>query len=185
MKKFLSCFACIAMILVAGVTLAACGGAQTNDYITPSTGASFSESSVKFSNANDFTLEYKGKNHYVAKGSASTMTQEQATAWGTEAGSKFVVVNVKMGKNSTAVVGWRNDETKGTAFEAAEIDGTLIKNVTAANDTKNFILALTDGETLRHADKTIWRIEVKAAESEDVGVYTIDFSAFYETEEQA
>ncbi len=183
MKKFLSGIACCVMILFAGLCLAACGGAPTNDYITPSAGASFSGSAVKFANASDFTLEYKGKNNYVAKGSVNTMTAEQATAFGTTEGSKFVVINVKMGKDSTAVVGWRTAENATTKFEENEIDGALVKSVTAQNETKNFVLALSEGQNAVHEENQIWRIEVKAAESEEFVSYTIDFSAFYQVQE--
>ena len=183
MKKFLKVLMCFAMVVFAGVALVGCGGTQTNDYITPSVSASIEGSSVKFANANDFSLEYKGNNHYVAKGSAVVMSADQSTAYGTTEGSKFVVINVKMGKDSTAVAGWRTTETKDTKFEAGEIDGSLVVSVTAKNDAKNFILALSDGQNAVHEDKQIWRIDVKASGSEEVVSYTIDFSSFFQTQE--
>ena len=114
------------------------------------------------------------------------MDKDQAAAWGTVEGSKYVVVNVKMGAGSTSIVGWRNAETKDTAFTQEEIDDSLIKNSSAKNETKNYILALSDGETPRHEDLQIWRIEVtpateEGAEAQETIVYTIDFSALYTT----
>ena len=47
LKRTLLALACLAMVLVAGVTLAACGGPGTNDYITKGENASFSNSDVK------------------------------------------------------------------------------------------------------------------------------------------
>ena len=183
MKKLLKVIMCFTMVLFAGVALVGCGGAQTNDYITPAVSASIEGSSVKFANANDFSLEYKGKNHYVAKGSAVVMSAEQASAFGTSEGSKFVVVNVKTGKDASFVAGWRTAENKDTKFEQSEIDGVLVKNGSAKNDTKNFILALSEGQNAVHEDSQIWRVEVKGAGSEDVVSYTIDFSSFFQTQE--
>ena len=186
LKRTLLVLACLAMVLVAGVTLAACGGPGTNDYITEGENASFSNSDVKFNNASDFQLVYQGNNHYIAQGTAAIMDKDQAAAWGTVEGSKYVVVNVKMGAGSTSIVGWRNAETKDTAFTQKEINGSLIKNSSAKNETKNYILALSDGETPRHEDLQIWRIEVtpateEGAEAQETIVYTIDFSALYTT----
>ena len=62
-------FAVVAILLVAGITLTSCGGG--NSYITPSDGASFSGSDVKFTNASDFSLTYQGDNKYEANGSAN------------------------------------------------------------------------------------------------------------------
>lgn len=182
MKKFFGVFACVVMILISAFSLTACGGVETNSYITPSTGAVFSGGELKFENANDFSLVYRGKNHYVATGSANVMSDEQASEMGVATGAKFVVLNVQMGKDSTAVVGWRSAETRKNAFEEIEIDGQLIKSITAGNETKNIVLVLSDGVEMNHEGLTIWRIEVKMAESEDVQTYTVDFSSFYEEE---
>ena len=183
LKRTLLALACITMVLVAGVTHVACGGPGTNDYITEGENASFSNSDVKFNNASDFQLVYQGNNHYVAQGTAAIMDKDQAAAWGTVEGSKYVVVNVKMGAGSTSIVGWRNAETKDTAFTQKEIDGSLIKNSSAKNETKNYILALSDGDAFIHEDLKVWRIEVTPAASEGETVepvyYTIDFSALY------
>lgn len=183
-KRALTTFACLVMVLIAGLTLAACGGTESNEYITPGSNASFSSApDVKYNNASDFALTYKGNNHYEATGSAAVMDATQASTWGTVEGSKYVVVNVKMGEGSTAIIGWRSVENKDNAFEESEIDGTNIKTSTAANDTKNYILALSDGDAFRHEDLKVWRIEVTPAASEGETVepvyYTIDFSALY------
>lgn len=180
MKKVLKVFALIIMALTCLVTIPACNETPTNDYITANTtGASFSGSDVVYKNADNFKLVYKGDNHYVAEGSASVMTEEQATTWGTVVGSKFMVVTVKIGAGSNAIIGWRNNETKNKAFVEDEIDGSLIKRSTAKNDTKNYILAVTDGETPRHPDLKVWRIEVTEKDATEAKVYTVDFSALY------
>lgn len=180
MKKVLKVFALIIMALTCIVAIPACNKTPTDDYITANTtGASFSGSDVVYKNANDFKLVYKGDNHYVAEGSASIMTEEQATTWGTVAGSKFIVVTIKMGAESNAIIGWRNEETKNNAFSEDEIDGTLIKKSSAKNDTKNYILAITDGDTPRHSDLKVWRIEVTQKDATEAKAYTVDFSALY------
>lgn len=82
-KRALTTFACLVMVLIAGLTLAACGGTESNDYITPGLNASFSsEPDVKYNNASDFALTYKGNNHYEATGSAAVMDATQASTWG-------------------------------------------------------------------------------------------------------
>ena len=90
-----------------------------------------------------------------------------------------MVVTVKIGAGSNAIIGWRNNETKNKAFVEDEIDGSLIKRSTAKNDTKNYILAVTDGETPRHPDLKVWRIEVTEKDATEAKVYTVDFSALY------
>ena len=182
LKKVQIFAVCIFMALIVLLSFTACGE-KSNDYITVGKDASFSGSDVKFNNAKDFELVYLGDNKYEAKGSPAIMTSEQASAWGTVEGSKYVVINVKMGAGSTSIVGWRNVDTQDNAFEQSEIDGSLIKNSSAKNDTKNYILALSDGEIERHPDLKIWRIEVTPASSDGQAekvVYTIDFSAMYE-----
>ena len=181
MKKMLKIVACMILVIASILAIPACEQKpETNDYITVNTtGASFSGSDVVFKNAEDFKLTYQGDNHYVAEGSASVMNQEQATTWGTVVDTKYIVVNVKMGKDSKSIIGWRNKETMNTAFTAEEIDGSLIKNSTCKDDAKNYILAISDGNTARHPELTIWRIEVTPKDATEAIVYTVDFSALY------
>ncbi len=181
MKKFISVLACLAILFVGGVSLAACG--QTNDYITAEHKATISE--VEFANDASFKLNYKGDNHYVAEGKAATMTEEQAKAWGTEKGSKYVVVTVKAGKDSEAVYGWRATDKSGDEFKDNEIDGSLIKKSTVAGESEDFVLALTDGETARHSEAQVWRVEVTGKDAKEAEVYTIDFSALYTVQKAA
>lgn len=180
MKKVIRLFTCMLLLMVCIFTIPACNEEPKDDFITANTqGASFSGSEVVFKNADDFKLTYQGDHHYVATGSASKMTDEQATAWGTVANSKFIVVTVKMGADSNAIIGWRNNETKSTAFTTEEIDGSLVKRSTAKNDSKNYILAISDGDTARHPDLKVWRIEVTKKDSTEVITYTVDFSTLY------
>lgn len=180
MKKILSICACLAMVLVGGLTLAACCGNE-NDYITAGNNASLAGSSVVFQNAEGFELVYDGDNHYTASGSTNVMNAEQSAETSYAENSKFVVVNVKTEKDATSVVGWRNNENKDTAFSDEEKAGEGIIQTTSANDTKNFIIVLSDGDTYLHAENTIWRIEV-SVEGEEMVAYTIDLSSLYVTE---
>lgn len=179
MKKIQNILVCFALIAVSLVGLYACG-TPTNDYITANTtGASFSGSDVVYKNAEDFQVIYKGDNHYELQGSASAMTQEQATTWGTVENSKFVVLNIKMGAGANAIIGWRNSDTMNTPYTESEIDGSFIKRSTSKNESKNYILAITDGETPRHPENKIWRIEVTPKDSTETVSYTVDFSNLY------
>lgn len=179
MKKLKNAILCFALIIASIGGLYACGTPE-NDYITANTtGASFSGSEVVYKNAEDFRVVYQGDNHYVLEGSANSMTQEQATTWGTVVNSKFVVLNIKMGEGAQAIIGWRNSDTKNQAYTQEEIDGSLIKKSSSKNATKNYILALTDGETPRHPDLKIWRIEVTEKDATEAKIYTVDFSNLY------
>ena len=179
MKRILKIFMCLTLIIVSAYGLCACGTEQ-NDYITANTsGASFSGSDVVFKNSDDFKVVYKGENHYVLEGSASVMSEEQATAWGTVVNSKYVVLTVKMGEGANAIIGWRNADTMSTPYTEEEIDGSTIKRSTSKTATKNYILAISDGETLRHPDLKIWRIEVTEKDATEAKIYTVDFSNLY------
>lgn len=179
MKRILKLFMCLTLLIVSAYGLCACG-TEPDDYIIANTsGASFSGSDVVFSNADDFKVVYKGDNHYVLEGSASTMNAEQATTWGTLENSKYVVLTVKMGEGANAIIGWRNADTMKTPYTEEEIDGSTIKRSTSKNATKNYILAISDGETLRHPDLKVWRIEVTEKDATNTKIYTVDFSNLY------
>ena len=67
-----------------------------------------------------------------------------------------------------------------TPYSQEEIDGTFIKNsTTAKSETKNFILALSDGDTPRHPDFKIWRIEVTEQDATEFKAFTVDFTDLY------
>ena len=183
MKRFLNYSACITLIIVSAFGISACKNQEEepkNDYITvTTTDTSFPESDVVYKNTDTFKLNYKGDNHYVAEGNASVMNEEQANTWGTIANSKYIVLSVKMGVDGKAIFGWRSSETQNTAFKEDEIDGTLIKRTTSEDAVKEFILAVSDGDTPRHPDMKIWRIEVTEKDATEAKAYTIDFSALY------
>lgn len=182
MKKILSLMACMVMVLVGGVALAACGG-KTNDTVTPTntdkvvTFAGFDN----WKNTDDFALKYLGDNKYEATGSAATMTAEQGQAWGSVAeGSKYVILSIKMETGATMVTGWRENADQGFG----EGEGSN-KTYSGTEGVKEFVLGLSNGETPLHAENPVWRIELKAPQAEgsteasETVVYTIDFSALY------
>lgn len=176
MKKVFTILTCL-LLVVCSATLVACGchKEQTNDRLTVADKVNFGSSQVEFANDRDFRLDYEGHNSYKAEGKASIMSAEQATAWGTVEGSKYVIVHVKKNEDDKIVFGWRNKDTMTTEFKDSEIDGNLVKN-TSADD---YILALTDGTTPRHPEQKVWRIEI-TEKDKDMVAYTIDFSKFYE-----
>lgn len=182
LKKSFTIFALISMVILAALTLGACGGPGVNNYITPGSNASFSSApDVKYNNAAGFTLEYLGNNNYKAIGTLAEMDATQAKTWGNvQEGAKYCVLNIKMGKDSSALIGWRSVEDKDKAFTEEETNTQEnkdnIKKISSSNETKNMILAITDGTNDRYPDMPIWRIQITPKDSEEVITYTVDFS---------
>ena len=81
------------MILVAGITLAACGE-KTNDNVVLTDTSKVVQFGGRedWKNSRDVSLKYLGDNKYEVTGTPSTMSAEQAAAYGgvTE-GSKYVI----------------------------------------------------------------------------------------------
>ena len=182
LKTVLAIFACVAMILVAGLTLAACGE-KTNDSValTPTSKVVDFGNRQDWQNSDDVTLKYLGDNKYEVTGTPATMSAEQGAAYGglTE-GSKYVLLSIKMEVGSTIVSGWKTTETADVAFGEGEGKDTTYDGV---EGVKEYVLGLTNGEEALHADAPVWRIEITApveeGETATTTVYTIDFSAIY------
>ena len=169
MKKVLTRIACLMLVVAGGLALTACG---MNDFIMSNRTATIGEgeSAVQYSNTSSFALNYKGDNHYEAKGEANQMTQEQADAfWKGEAnaGDNFVVVSVKFDAGAKIIFGF---DKEGANFENP--DGTITKqqiNGTEGDDILDIILRVKkDGEK---TFKVVSTQKDKEAET-----YTIDFS---------
>lgn len=192
LKRGVTAVVCLVMALMICLTLSACGEQDVNDNLF----ATKQETEINFAgrtdwkNADDFTITYEGESdgayHFVASGSASTMSAEQGTAWGNvDEGSKYVIVTIKMEPKSTIISGWRSADEQNKAFVESEIDGTNIKE-TSYNGVvgeKEYVLGLTNGEIALHADAPIWRAEVTSpaveGEEQTTTVYTVDFSSFF------
>ena len=188
LKRGVTAVVCLVMALMICLTLSACGEQDVNDKLF----ATKQDTQVSFGgrndwkNSDDFTITYEGNDHFVASGSASTMSAEQGTAWGNlDEGSEYVIVTIKMAVGSNIISGWRSTDEQNKAFEESEIDGVNIKR-TSYNGVvgeKEYVLGLTNGDEPLHADAPIWRAEVTspAVEGEEtsVAVYTVDFSSFF------
>ena len=188
LKRRVTAVVCLVMVLMICLTLSACGEQDVNDNLF----ATKQDTQVSFGgrndwkNSDDFTITYEGNDHFVASGSASTMSAEQGTAWGNlDEGSEYVIVTIKMAVGSNIISGWRSTDGQDKAFEESEIDGVNIKR-TSYNGVvgeKEYVLGLTNGDEPLHADAPIWRAEVTspAVEGEEtsVAVYTVDFSSFF------
>ena len=188
LKRGVTAVVCLVMVLMICLTLSACGEQDVNDNLF----ATKQDTQVSFGgrndwkNSDDFTITYEGNDHFVASGSASTMSAEQGTAWGNlDEGSEYVIVTIKMEVGSNIISGWRSTDEQNKAFEESEIDGVNIKR-TSYNGVvgeKEYVLGLTNGDEPLHADAPIWRAEVTspAGEGEEtsVAVYTVDFSSFF------
>lgn len=188
LKRGVTAVVCLVMVLMICLTLSACGEQDVNDNLF----ATKQDTQVSFGgrndwkNSDDFTITYEGNDHFVASGSASTMSAEQGSAWGNlDEGSEYVIVTIKMEVGSNIISGWRSTDEQNKAFEESEIDGVNIKR-TSYNGVvgeKEYVLGLTNGDEPLHADAPIWRAEVTspAVEGEEtsVAVYTVDFSSFF------
>ena len=188
LKRGVTAVVCLVMVLMICLTLSACREQDVNDNLF----ATKQDTQVSFGgrndwkNSDDFTITYDGNDHFVASGSASTMSAEQGTAWGNlDEGSEYVIVTIKMEVGSNIISGWRSTDEQNKAFEESEIDGVNIKR-TSYNGVvgeKEYVLGLTNGDKPLHADAPIWRAEVTspAVEGEEtsVAVYTVDFSSFF------
>ena len=188
LKRGVTAVVCLVMALMICLTLSACGEQDVNDNLF----ATKQDTQVSFGgrndwkNSDDFTITYEGNDHFVASGSASTMSAEQGSAWGNlDEGSEYVIVTIKMEVGSNIISGWRSTDEQNKAFEESEIDGVNIKR-TSYNGVvgeKEYVLGLTNGDEPLHADAPIWRAEVTspAVEGEEtsVAVYTVDFSSFF------
>lgn len=183
LKSMISIIACVAMVLLAGFTLAACCGEETNDNVTLTS----TEKVVDFGGRTDWknsdatVLTYLGDNNYEVSGEVATMSAEQGTAWGGIAeGSKYVILSIKMEVGSTILSGWR-ESADDTFAEGEGKDG----DYDGVEGVKEYVLGLTNGKTALHADAPVWRIEVTSPveegsdETPTTVVYTIDFSAIY------
>lgn len=182
MKRFLSIFACVVMVLVGGVLLASCGGTKTNDNVvaTPTDETVEFQGLTDWKNADDFKLTYLGDNNYKAEGSAAIMTAEQGEKWGSVAeGSKYVIISIKMETGATLLTGWRTSADEGFG----EGEGSH-KDYNGVEGKKEFVLGLTNGGTPLHTEDRVWRCEVtnpvEEGETSTTVVYTIDFSALFE-----
>ncbi len=188
LKRGVTAVVCLVMALMICLTLSACGEQDVNDNLF----ATKQDTQVSFGgrndwkNSDDFTITYEGNDHFVASGSASTMSAEQGTAWGNlDEGSEYVIVTIKMAVGSNIISGWRSTDEQNKAFVESEIDGTNIKE-TSYNGVvgeKEYVLGLTNGEIALHADAPIWRAEVTSpaveGEEQTTTVYTVDFSSFF------
>lgn len=175
LKSILAVALCLALVLMAGFILTACGEKKTNNDIVP-TNHETELGGAMFNNSSDFELKYLGDNKYQANGSAATMDADQAAAFGYAEGSWYVIVSVKMEVGSTIVSGWKSVDTADVAFTEGEGKNTVYEGV---EGVKEYVLGLTNGDEMIHADAPVWRIEVTAPNAETATSYTIDFSSFY------
>lgn len=125
MKKLLSVMACVAMVLVGGVALAACGAGEpvtlTKDAVVFEKG-----DTVSYKNNDTLKITKGEKNTYEVSGTASFMDADQAAKWGTEEGAAYVVVTFKYTEGAKIV--YKNAES-GTADKGPydkEEDFTMI-----------------------------------------------------------
>ena len=172
MKRILSFIACVAIVLVGGVSIAGCG--QTMQ-VYPAGEVSFEGSQIKYSNASNFTLTHLGDGKFEANGDASTMTAEQADEFwrGTaHEGDKYVVITVNTGAQSTVKYGAVATEDE----KLGQVNNPVVKEITTDENetTVDFILRLENSQ------KPFWRVEVTEKDAETATSYVVDFTKLYE-----
>lgn len=177
-KSVMTIAACVALILLAGFVLTACGSKAdiyATDYVVENWGIKGYE--TDFENTDDFKLEKVDGNNYKAVGTPATFTAEQAAAFGgvTET-DHFVIISIKMETGSTIRRAWVSRDEMDVAL-TEEDDASPY---TGTEGVREYLLWIDD-----HADAPVWRIEVTApvADGEEAGdpvVYTIDFTDMLE-----
>lgn len=166
-KRFLSIMAGIAVAVVGGVALSACGQ-MNNNFITSKMG-DVELGGTNFSNPATFSVNYVGDNKYEASGDVSVMSAEQANAfWAGTAkeGDNYVVLSIKFDVGSTIVYGF---DVENVNFE--EPDGTAVKkftNNTDEDDTLDLILRVNE-------EKKTFKV-VDTEKDADSVTYTVDMS---------
>ena len=191
-KSFLTVIACIALVVLAGFVLTACGEKTTNekpdiyatDYVVNFGGNDALEiPSANFENTDDFALEVVDAktNAYKAVGSAAVMSEAQSAAFyggATEyAGSHYIILSIKMETGSTIRRAWVENA------DVALTDDDKASSYTGTEGVREYLLCI-DGNYVDadHTAEPVWKIEVTSPveegseEEPTVVTYTIDFS---------
>lgn len=169
---------CIALILLAGFVMTACGSKNdvyATDYVVENWGIKGYE--TDFENTDDFKVEKIDGNNYKAVGTPATFTVAQAAAFGgvTE-NDHFVIISIKMEPGSTIRRAWVSEDEKDVAL--TEDDNA--SPYTGTEGVREYLLWIDN-----HTADPVWRIEVTAPagegeEASEPVVYTIDFSDMLE-----
>ena len=192
LKSVMTIAVCVALILLAGFVLTACGDRETtptyNIYATDKAipfgtqtieGEGDEEPTVvdvMWENTADFAVTLVEGNDFKATGTPGQMSAIQATAWGTTEGSYYVIVSVKMDLESSLKTGWVTVEDKNVAFDAEH----PTKTYAGTEGVKEYVLGIS-GSNINHTDAPVWRIEVTSpAEGAETVAYTIDFTDMLE-----
>lgn len=164
---------CLMLILVSGFILTACGKTTSKDVYATDHVVDFA--GQQFENTTDFKVVSSDGRNFTAQGTLATMTNEQATAWGTTEGARYCIVSIKMEPKAALKTGWVNSENRDTAF-GSEV---TTKYYNGTEGVKEYVLGIS-GSNINHSENPIWRIEVTnpVAEGETATtiVYTIDFA---------
>lgn len=188
LKSVMTIAVCVALILLAGFVLTACGDKETaptyNIYATDKAipfgtqtiegegDEEPTEVDVMWENTDDFALALIEGNDFKATGTPGQMSAIQATAWGTTEGSYYVIVSVKMDLESSLKTGWVTVEDKNVAFD----DEHPTKTYAGTEGVKEYVLGIS-GSNIDHTAAPVWRIEVTSpAEGAEMVAYTIDFT---------
>lgn len=171
MKKIVSVLACMVMVLVGGVTLAACGGTPAPGMITPVT-ETVTLGSVDFRNSDTFKIAMGKENNFVASGDASKFTAEQVAAFGSNhssVGQGYIVVRVNANVGDTMKFAFVTEEKADEKL--GDVVPNVIKQVTVTEDgdENTFILNVSTGK-----EKGFWRVEVKTSQDTESTAYVLN-----------
>ena len=154
MKKLLSIMACLAILLVGGLTLASCG--ETMAVRLASGDVTISEQ--KFNNGDNLKIaKDKNENSFVVSGTANTLTEDQAKVWGGTTkykGKAYVIVelDLKAGAKAeyTGVMGDKKTNTNST-----EKDDVLQLIRVVESNEKSFTVKVTEKDAKEGVTYTV------------------------------
>ncbi len=155
MKKLLSIMACLAILLVGGLTLASCGEPMAVRLAS----GDVTISAQKFNNGDKLKIAKDKENTFVVSGTANTLTEDQAKVWGGTTkykGKAYVIVEVDF-----------------KAGSKVEYTGVLGDNKTSTNDTeKDDVLQLV---RVVESNEKSFTVKVTEKDAEEGATYTVNF----------
>lgn len=184
MKSIIAVVACIAIMLVAGFVMTACGG--TSEKLTKSDTVNFN--GATFDNTNDLTLTKNSKtNIYEVTGTLAKMNDSQIRAWfglAEDADTStytayYACITIDMAENSMTKRGWI--ATQNTDQMLTEDNCVRYKYKSSSGSLDLVLGFIPQGDSYDLSATPIFRVEVEAPvangeEPVEPEIYMIDFS---------
>lgn len=140
MKKFLTSLTCLVLVIIAGVSLVACG--EPHPVRLASGDVSLSQQIFK--NDKSLKLTKSKENEYVVSGTASTLDANQAKLWSSSyEGKAYVVVEIDLNAGAKAEYTGVLGDKKTSTNDTEEKDSLQIIRV-VENNEKAFEIKVTE-----------------------------------------